>query len=143
MLFSSLMEKRPIRMLPASIVHRIAAGEVIDRPCSVVKELMENSIDAEANLIQVIIRNGGKNLISVQDNGFGMSVEDMQLAMQHHATSKLPQDDLSDIKTLGFRGEALPSIAHVSRVNIASRIKSDINGWQISYEGRDHKVCDS
>jgi DNA mismatch repair protein MutL len=100
---------------------------------------MENSIDAGASHIQVIIRNGGKTLISVQDNGLGMSLENIQLAIQHHATSKLPQDDLSNIKTLGFRGEALPSIAHVSRVNISSRIKSDMNGWQASYEGGDHK----
>lgn len=135
-----LTHKMPIRILPFSIVHRIAAGEVIDRPCSVVKELMENAIDANANFIQVTIRNGGKNLISVQDNGLGMSLEDIQLAMQRHATSKLPENDLSDIKTLGFRGEALPSIAHVSRVHIASRIKSDTNGWQISYEGGDYKA---
>lgn len=136
---SLLLQRMPIRILPPSLVYRIAAGEVIDRPCSVVKELVENSIDASASLIQVIIRNGGKNLISVQDNGLGMSLEDIQLAMQHHATSKLSQNDLSNIKTLGFRGEALPSIAHVSRVNIASRIKSDMNGWQTSYEGGDHK----
>ena len=93
---------------------------------------MENSIDAEASHIRVIIRNGGKSLISVQDNGLGMSLEDIQLAMQHHATSKLPQDDLSNIKTLGFRGEALPSISHISRVSITSRMKSDLNGRQVS-----------
>src|SRR5688572_29947475 len=105
----------PIRILPSHLIHKIAAGEVIGRPASIVKELIENAIDAGAGLIQVTIRKGGKSYISVKDNGSGMPLEEMKLAIQRHATSKLPGEDLIEVKTLGFRGEALPSIAAAAR----------------------------
>lgn len=124
-----------IRQLPDILVNQIAAGEVIERPAAAIKELLENAIDAGSTMIDIEIRDGGKSLISISDNGIGMSRDEMALALQRHATSKLPDDNLSHIKNLGFRGEALPSIGAVSRMNIISRAKDSDEAWSINIEG--------
>src|SRR5450432_2450498 len=111
-----------IRILPPTTVSRIAAGEVIERPASAVKELVENAIDAGATHIVIVLDEGGKKKITVSDNGCGMTRSDAVLALQRHATSKIRSaDDLFAIRTLGFRGEALPSIASVSRFTITTK----------------------
>lgn len=124
-----------IRLLSSTVVNRIAAGEVIERPASAVKELVENSLDAGATRVGVVIRDGGRSLISVTDDGWGMTADDLALAVQRHATSKLPDDDLTRIKTLGFRGEALPSIAAVSRLTVTSRPPEGDSAWSLAIEG--------
>src|SRR5579864_971797 len=111
----------PVRQLDARIVNRIAAGEVIERPAAVVKELVENALDAGARRIEVLSDGGGRRLLRVDDDGEGMTRADLVLAVERHATSKLADDDLVDIRTLGFRGEALPSIGAVARLSIATR----------------------
>jgi DNA mismatch repair protein MutL len=112
-----------IHRLSEGIINRIAAGEVIERPASVVKELVENALDAGATQIDVSFRGGGKTFIRVTDNGSGMAPDDLALCIERHATSKLNDDNLVDIRTLGFRGEALPSIGSVSRLSISSRLR--------------------
>lgn len=126
---------RTIRRLPEGLVNRIAAGEVIERPASAIKELVENSIDAGATRIDVVMREGGRTLMTVTDNGYGMSKDELILSIERHATSKLPDDNLNRINTLGFRGEALPSIASVSRMEISSRAVNKEDAWKISIEG--------
>ena len=123
-----------IRQLPPVLVNRIAAGEVIERPAAAVKELVENAIDAGASRIDVVLKEGGQALISVADNGAGMTQEELGLAVERHCTSKLPDDDLSRISALGFRGEALPSIGAVSRMRIVSRPPDMANAWEITVE---------
>ncbi len=124
-----------IRHLPDTLINQIAAGEVIERPSAVVRELVENSIDAGATHIRIITRDGGQNLIQINDNGHGMSRDDLTTCVERHATSKLKTDDLLNVTTLGFRGEALPSIGAVSRLTIQTRQESDETGWQIKVEG--------
>ncbi|MGO4723248.1 MULTISPECIES: DNA mismatch repair endonuclease MutL [unclassified Inquilinus] len=124
-----------IRRLPPNLVNQIAAGEVIERPAAAVKELVENAIDAGARRIDVSLRDGGRSLIAVADDGAGMDPDALQLAIERHATSKLPDDDLVRISTLGFRGEALPSIGAVSRLTIASRPRSAAEAWSLTVEG--------
>jgi len=125
----------PIRRLPEIVVNRIAAGEVVERPASVIKELTENAIDAGAGRIHIAIRDGGKSLMAVTDDGCGMDADALRLAVERHATSKLPDDDLSMIDTLGFRGEALPSIGSVSRMTLTSRPRDGRDGWTLWVEG--------
>jgi DNA mismatch repair protein MutL len=125
-----------IKILPEEISVKIAAGEVIERPHSVVKELVENSLDAGATMISISVRNGGKSLIKVVDNGEGMDRQDAENALNRYATSKIGSlEDMASIKTLGFRGEALPSIASVSRFIIVSRIPQNSIGTEIRVEG--------
>jgi DNA mismatch repair protein MutL len=132
---SAYLDGMPVRQLSETTINRIAAGEVIERPASVVKELVENAIDAGASRIDIVTAGGGKTLIRVSDDGDGMTRADLELAVERHCTSKLDEDDLMAIVTLGFRGEALPSIGAVARLAIATRHASEPHGWQIAVEG--------
>ncbi len=134
-----------IHILPENLTNKIAAGEVVERPCSVVKELVENSVDAGCTDIVVEVEGGGKRLIQVTDDGCGMSREDALLALERHATSKISDEcDLFGISTLGFRGEALPAIASVSRFTLATRERGRVEGTEIYAEGgriKEVKAC--
>jgi DNA mismatch repair protein MutL len=125
----------PVRQLDESIINRIAAGEVVERPASVVKELVENALDAGARRIEVVTEAGGRSLIRVSDDGEGMRREDLVLAVERHATSKLDGDDLLAITTLGFRGEALPSIGAVAQLAITTHHADEPHAWSIAVEG--------
>src|SRR6202167_3972998 len=131
-----------VRILPEAVANRIAAGEVVERPASVVKELVENALDAGANEVRVEAEAGGKRMIRVSDDGSSMAHDDALLAFERHATSKLrTSDDLLSIATLGFRGEALPSIASVARVHLETRAAEDEAGTMIEIAGgKMHRV---
>ena len=120
-----------IKLLSSKMINIIAAGEVIERPSSIVKELVENSIDANSKNISISITNGGKSSIVIKDDGNGIDNEDIYLAIKRHATSKLINNDISKINTLGFRGEALPSIAAISNIKIISRSSSSSTAYYI------------
>ncbi|MDJ0977668.1 MAG: DNA mismatch repair endonuclease MutL [Erythrobacter sp.] len=120
-----------IRRLPDDLVNRIAAGEVVERPAAALKELVENAIDAGASRIAVELTEGGLSRLQVTDDGCGMSAEDIELALERHATSKLPDEAIELVSTLGFRGEALPSIASVARLTIESRVQGAADGWRV------------
>ena len=125
-----------IKLLPENLANQIAAGEVVQRPASVVKELLENAIDAKAGEITLSIKDGGRTLIAVTDNGKGMSAVDAEMSFQRHATSKLSTfNDLFNLSTMGFRGEALASIAAVSHVSLTTKSEEDVTGFSIRIEG--------
>ena len=125
-----------IQLLPDAIANQIAAGEVVQRPASVVKELMENSIDAGANYIQLIIKDAGKGIVQVIDNGSGMSETDARMCFERHATSKIRKaEDLFSITTMGFRGEAMASIASVAQVELKTKRADDELGTSIKIDG--------
>jgi DNA mismatch repair protein MutL len=125
----------PVRQLPEQVVNRIAAGEVVERPASVVKELVENAIDAGASRVDIFTDGGGRRRIGITDDGSGMTHGDLALAVDRHATSKLDDEDLLRIRTLGFRGEALPSIGAVAKLGITTRHAGEPHAWSLSVEG--------
>lgn len=135
---TSIASSKRIQLLSPRLSNQIAAGEVVERPASVIKELLENSIDAGATHIDIDIERGGVKLMRVRDNGKGIDKEDLSLALSRHATSKITElDDLEAVMTLGFRGEALASISSVSRLTLSSNATDSASGWQVKAEGRD------
>src|SRR5688500_14872838 len=122
-----------IRRLPSELINRIAAGEVVERPASALKELIENSLDAGAKSVAIRLSAGGLDLVEVTDDGSGMEPADMGLALERHATSKLPTDAIEEVTSFGFRGEALPSIASVSRLTLESRPRGS-DGWRLEID---------
>jgi DNA mismatch repair protein MutL len=129
-----------IKQLPVSLVNKIAAGEVIERPASVVKEMLENSVDAGASMIEVLVEGGGTDLIRISDNGCGIEPEQLELALAPHATSKLKDsEDLFDVRTLGFRGEALASIAEISHLTLRSRVAASDSGYELKAQGSERQ----
>ena len=125
-----------IRVLPNNLINQIAAGEVVERPSSVVKELVENAIDAQASAVTVEIKEGGISFIRITDNGQGFEKDDIPVAFLRHSTSKIQSvEDLMTVSSLGFRGEALPSIASVAKMKIQTRREGDEHGWEILIEG--------
>ncbi len=129
-----------IRLLPESLANQIAAGEVVQRPASVVKELLENAVDAQATNITLIIKNAGKSLIQITDDGIGMSATDARMCFERHATSKISRsEDLFAIHTFGFRGEAMASIGAVAQVTLKTRRQTDEAGTEVLVEGSEVK----
>src|SRR6056300_1535140 len=129
-----------IKKLPENLINQIAAGEVIERPSSALKELLENAIDADANEISIYLSNGGKTLIEVIDNGKGMNLQDLNMCIERHATSKINDGDLMRINSLGFRGEALPSIGSIANLCIESFDKQKDESWKISIQDNNKNV---
>ena len=134
----AISTKKSIRLLDNRLANQIAAGEVVERPASVVKELLENSLDAGARRVNVEVESGGVKLIRIRDDGHGIAKDDLALALSRHATSKISElEDLEGVATLGFRGEALASISSVSRLTLTSNMEGQESGWQVRTEGRD------
>lgn len=135
-----MMKQKPlqkIQKLNPHLINQIAAGEVIERPSAILKELVENALDAGASMIDIVVEDGGRAMISVRDDGCGIMYEDISLAFERHATSKLSHEDLFAVNTFGFRGEALPSIASISRTYMITRTGNDEHAWAIRVEGGD------